>query len=981
MREREDELLRELDEDDEDDNDIDVGVVSGDDIVRIYQVVLSELTFNSKPIITDLTIIAGEQREFAEGIADVICARIVEVSVDQKLPSLYLLDSIVKNIGGEYVRYFSSRLPEVFVEAYRQVQPNQHPAMRHLFGTWATVFPSSVLRKIGVELQFSSLANNHPSSSTSLRSSESPSPRPTHGIHVNPKYLEARRQYEHATVMNEVHDTRGISSSLQRYGQNSGTGHGEYDMDDPEITSQQVGISRLGSPGIAAHTSMTGVAQRRIDPNYAHLRPSSPSRVRFPESLSATEDRYTIDNSPSRAIERASPSHCGIDYATGRLNNRNGEWNDRWKKHGVSNTHPLLETKLKNEFDRQGSRALIDAYGNYRGENISNGKPQNIERIDLNGISSDKTTKKWQNTEEEEYVWEDMSPTPADRSRSNDLMPLHQSLQNSKRASFDRKSTVSVMEPDYRAGYWPVQPQLPMSDDSSGFSDVGTSVMRSSLRDPGVKFLGDPVDRNNATQIQGPRYSREPWNVNPHFSQSSRHYREVGARADQASFPSPITAPSIGQRNSSMAENTEVFASKPSASLVEKHFGQRPRSPPMASQRWSHMNGLPLPKLPQQNQIKDQSDMLVAHRPLISRVANEALNLPHQQFDSFERKVGNSLLHLPNQLPGPPYLNNQSQGMAAPLQTQVLKSMAQGNFVTQNPAPLLPQPFNHGHSLQGHGSVPSTMPLNRIPPRPMYSTANTSFQVQGVTGPPLPPGPPPSLQMGPSAHSVVPVASQPPFNDLLNSLMAQGILTTPVSVQDSIGVEFNVDILKVRHESAIKALYADLPRQCKTCGLRFKHQEEHSAHMDWHVTRNRLSRNRKQKPSRKWFVSTTLWLSGAESVGNDAVPGFLPSESVSEKKDEEVMAVPADENQSTCALCGEPFDDFYSDETEEWMYKGAVYLDAPDGSITGMDRSQLGPIVHAKCRSESTVGPSDDFGENGGGRTEEDGNQPKRIRV
>lgn len=174
-------------------------------------------------------------------------------------------------------------------------------------------------------------------------------------------------------------------------------------------------------------------------------------------------------------------------------------------------------------------------------------------------------------------------------------------------------------------------------------------------------------------------------------------------------------------------------------------------------------------------------------------------------------------------------------------------------------------------------------------------------------------------------------------------------------VKDPIGFEFKQEIIREHHASVINGLYDDFPRQCRTCGLRFKFQEEHSKHMDWHASKNREQKSQK-KISRQWFACVKDWRSGTGVLTSDVAPSFLSKDANLQAQDNEQLAVPADDNQSVCALCGEPFEEFYSDETDEWMYRGAVYvkLDASsEGSIEDKD-SPLS-LVHVKCRSESTT--------------------------
>lgn len=852
LKEREEELRVSFDDD--------VPPPRTDEIVQMYELVLSELNVNSKPIITDLTIIAGEQREHGEGIADAICCRILEVPVEQKLPSLYLLDSIVKNIGREYVRHFSSRLPEVFCEAYRQVHPNMHPAMRHLFGTWSTVFPPLVLQNIEAQLQFSSPSHHQSSSLTPLRASESP--RPTHGIHINPKYLEARRQLQRSAVDGNIQHATKTSSNSQMFGQKPTTSF--EDSEYPEVTPSNVGAQRLSSSiGGAVRPSFAFGHEKLPSSN---IRPSSIIGPRSIRSLSPPIDEFPADKSPSNQLSRVVNS-----------------------AYSHSNGGHL-----------QGPRALIDAYGNDRSNQTTKEKPLKVEQLNINGLNSKMATKTWQNTEEEEYVWEDMSPTLADRSGSNNHF----------------------------------------GSDSPAMNKI-----------PG--FSSQP------TQVLGSRYLQEAYNLPRHLHQSLPDNLNLRGRGGNIQIPlSPSGIASANERMPPLIDkypdtNSQIlgplqFASKMNSSNLDSSNGVWPKSnpPPL------------LPTVPQQNQIRSRFDTLNYSNTVMKQGPNRPFYLPDPQSDN--SKSLPLLAHQQNQTPVPPQ----------------------------------PQLFApHGYNPQGRGAVMSTALLNPLPglnpSLPLQNMPNSSSNFQGgalPALPPLPPGPPPATsQMLPISQNTAPVISTQPtgaFSGLINSLMAQGFisLAKPASTQDAVGVDFDPDLLKIRHESVITALYGDLPRQCTTCGLRFKCQEEHSTHMDWHVTKNRISKNRKQKPSRKWFVSTTMWLSTAESLGADSVPGFKPTEAVVENKDDdEELAVPADENQNACALCGEHFDDFYSDENEEWMYRGAVYMNAPRGSSAGVDRSQLGPIVHAKCRSESSSILPEDFRNYEAGNTDED-SQRKRMR-
>ncbi|KAI5477951.1 pre-mRNA cleavage complex 2 protein Pcf11 [Pseudohyphozyma bogoriensis] len=106
---------------------------------RFFSYHLATLTYNSKPAITNLTLFAHQHAtRMSAVIADCLEQHLKTCPPPNRLPAMYLLDSISKNIGPPYVVLFTRFIERVYLSAYHVVDASTKTKMEELLGTWRT---------------------------------------------------------------------------------------------------------------------------------------------------------------------------------------------------------------------------------------------------------------------------------------------------------------------------------------------------------------------------------------------------------------------------------------------------------------------------------------------------------------------------------------------------------------------------------------------------------------------------------------------------------------------------------------------------------------------------------------------------------------------------------------------------------------------------------------------------------------------------
>ncbi|KAF2734035.1 hypothetical protein EJ04DRAFT_603964 [Polyplosphaeria fusca] len=114
------------------------------EVAADFRDALQDLKANKRLEISILTGIAKDNTEHAQAISEELEKHIKTTRPEWKLPALYVLDSIVKNVGTPYTVYLGRNMFPTFMAAFQLADEETRTAMENLLHSWKQPVPDSI---------------------------------------------------------------------------------------------------------------------------------------------------------------------------------------------------------------------------------------------------------------------------------------------------------------------------------------------------------------------------------------------------------------------------------------------------------------------------------------------------------------------------------------------------------------------------------------------------------------------------------------------------------------------------------------------------------------------------------------------------------------------------------------------------------------------------------------------------------------------
>lgn len=234
---------------------------------------------------------------------------------------------------------------------------------------------------------------------------------------------------------------------------------GGYGSDNSEGVPTQVGAKRISSSIRSSKSNAENMLASARDANSSA--PFVTGHVKSPGS-------DTELDSTSRFLKISSPSRRGLDYGgvvdIGSKESNN--WHRGYKSHDNRQEYDYHDAhSYSNSAELRGPRALIDAYGTDERDNCKHPK---AGHLNMNAVNNMMAVQTWKDNEEEEFKWEDMSPTLATGNSNSSLF----SSSNPISGNLAIVPGAETQHPVLRRGHQSGREQMSAFSESSLISDV-----------------------------------------------------------------------------------------------------------------------------------------------------------------------------------------------------------------------------------------------------------------------------------------------------------------------------------------------------------------------------------------------------------------------------------------------------------------------------------------------------------------------------